>query len=156
MGLDDFSTSDNNTASSIARQSTRQGSQTTEEQDGAEEDDEPFKVVSGDKGRKKVFPTEEDWEETVEFIENEMGMSVGEVMNKSAGDRYQLLHQAILQRNGGERPSFHPTKECAVCGEEFVFPENWNFTRIRTEVVCNSHKIGQVMEEIGAINALKV
>lgn len=148
MGLESFSTGNTTSTSRSTKQSNNQKQQQTE-------DDEPFKTVTGDRGRKKVFPTEEDWNETVEFIEQQMGMTVGEVLNMKAGDRYQILHQAILKKNGSEATPFHPTKECIVCGKQFVFPKTWNFVRVQGEVSCPDHKIDKVMEEVGAVNALK-
>jgi len=84
-----------------------------------------------------------------------MNLSIDDVMSRRKADRYQLLHQAILGVKRDEGTPFHPTKECIVCGEEFIFPENWNFTRIKGEVSCNEHFIGEVMEKIGAVNAIK-
>lgn len=148
MGLDSF-----NTGGSTTSRSTNSQTNTQQKQD--DEDDEPFKVVNGDRGRQKVFPTEEDWEETVEFIEEEMNMTEGEVMNMSAGDRHEILHKAILQHEGDTPGGFRPTKECIVCGQDFVFPKNWNFTRIMGEASCNHHEIGEVMEAVSEVNQIQ-
>lgn len=148
MGLEDFSTGNTTKSRSTTNKSTQK-------KDRQSEDDEPFKVITCDKGRKKVFPTEDDWNETVQFIEDQMGMSISEVLNRSPENKYQLLHKAILKQNGSEGTPFHPTNQCIVCGEDFVFPESWNFTRIRGEAVCNDHDIGEAIEAIGAVNAIK-
>lgn len=148
MGLDDFSTGQSTTSRSTTRNRSSQTSSQSE-------DDEPFKVVSGNRGREKVFPTEEDWEKTKEFIEDEMGKNANEVLNMNPSDRHDILHQAILRINGADRAPFHTTNECIVCGKVFTFPGNWNFTRLRGEAVCNDHTIDETMKAIGAVNAIK-
>jgi len=153
MGLEEFTSSTQGTSTTTPQQTTQQQTtQTEEEEEGREE---PFKKVSGNRGRHKVFQTEKDWQEAVDFIEDQLGMSVDEVLDMSASDRYQILHQAILQKENLDDLNFHPTRECLVCGERFVFPSNWNFTRLKGEAVCNNHTAREVMREVGAVNALK-
>lgn len=146
MGLDQFSSGES-TAKNTRSTGTEQ--QETEEQNDL---DDAFKIISGDRGREKVFHTEEDWQETKEFIESEMGLSMNQVMNMSASDRHDILHQAILGREGLSDESIKHTKECVVCGETFVFPKNWRFERIKGEAVCEDHTIAEAMEAIHEVN----
>lgn len=154
MGLDSFASSGTNTSRTKSSANTGQTDSKSNDSE-KEEDTEPFKVVSGDRGREKVFPTEEDWEETVEVVEDDLHMSIGEVMNKSAEERHQVLHQAILKKNGIEQDSFIITRECIVCGETFVFPNKWNFTEFKNEASCNDHSIAEVVEEVGKVNSIQ-
>lgn len=148
MGLESFSTGGSTSTQTTSRQSQSQS------QSSSSDDTEPFKVVSGDKDRKKVFRTEEEWEETVAFLQEQMGLSADEVLNKRPSERYELLHQAILKVGEDENVPFHPTDQCVVCNEQFTFPNKWNFTRIKGEAVCNEHKIGEVVEAIREVSII--
>lgn len=145
MGLDDFSSS--GTANNVTRSNT-----TSRTKQQKQEEQDPYKVVHGDKNRKKVFATEEEWNETVEFIEEEMNMSIGEVMDMSADQRHEILHQAILKSEDNEKGGFRPTKTCVVCGKKFIFPKKWNFVLIKNEASCGNHEIGEVVENISGIS----
>lgn len=112
--------------------------------------DDAYKVVECN-GRKKIFPNEDDWNETVDIIENEMHMSIAQVMSMNPSDRYNILHQAILQKNGMHSVPFHQTRDCLVCGKTFTFPNNWSFVEFRGEPVCPDHKIEQVIQSYSNI-----
>jgi len=152
MGLDNF-TSGSVSNSTISNISKNANNDSTENQ---KEDTEPFKIVGGDREREKVFQTEEDWKQTKEFIEDEMDLDIGVVMDMEPGRRHEILHKAILGISGKENPPFHCTDECIVCGEDFVYPRNWNFTRLKGEAICNDHSIGEAVEKISSVNASKV
>lgn len=147
MGLEEFS--------SPGSKNTQPTTSTQQEQPEEKSKEDSFKVVECDRGREKVFPTEEDWEETVSYIEEEMMMSIDEVLNMRPSDRFQILHQAILKKNGYSEQEMHPKQDCVVCGERFVFPSNWNFTRIKGEAVCNDHSIGETMASIKQVNMVE-
>lgn len=158
MGLESFKTSSTRgTAKSgndEKKSSNQQSSSVDQEAKKEESNDQPYKVVGGDRGLKKVFPTEEDWNETVDFIEDTMSVSVNEVMNMPADKRHQILHRAILKREDGQQEPFHPKRNCMVCGEDFVFPGSWNFTRFNGEPVCHHHSIEEVVQKYREINTL--
>lgn len=147
MGLDSFRTSNTDTGG----QQKQQQQQDTSD-DG--EDSEPFKVV-GSGAKRKVFPTEEDWEETVEHIEEELGMSAGEVLSMPSEKRHDVLHRAILGKNGLASTPFYPKRNCIVCNETFVYPNNWNFTEFKGEPVCNDHTLSETMDAYRQINTLE-
>jgi len=146
MGLENFTSGKSTTPSPSKTAQT--------ETTNSQENNDPFKVVEDDKGREKVFKTEEDWEETKDIVEDDMGMSMDAVMSMPPGDRHQVIHQAILRLNGYDTQDFYGKKECVVCEEVFTFPANWNFTRLYGEAVCNDHEIGTVMAAVGTISSL--
>lgn len=154
MGLDDFTSGATNTASTTTRQP--QSSNEQKDNSGSEpvEEDDHFKVV-GNGAKKKVFRTEEEWQEAAEFMENEMDLNPQEVLNMSAGKRHDVLHRAILQISGMDKQPFHPTRNCIVCGETFTFPTNWSFTKFKGEPVCNTHSIQESVEAYQEINKIQ-
>lgn len=154
MGLDDFASGGTKTQSSKNSSSTSSSDSDDETQTNKVDPEDYFKVVSAGDGRKKVFETEEDWEETKEFIEVEMSMSMGEVLNMTPDKRHQILHKAILGDAGVEIDSFYQKRDCIVCGETFVFPHNWNFDKFKGEPVCLSHTLEEVHEAYEEINEL--
>jgi hypothetical protein len=144
MGLEDFSTESSSSSSTTGARSGTEKS---------EEDNKPFKTVSSSDGLQKVFPTEDSWEKTMEIVKEEVGCTEWELMNMESRKRHQVLHNAILKKNGQEGAEYSPVKHCLVCGEKFVFPSEWDFVRFKNEAVCPDHKIKDVMEEISAVNA---
>lgn len=141
MGLEDFNVSD-----------TRSGSRTTTgKEEKSTTKDDAFKVV-GSGPNQKVFSTEEEWDETAEYIENELRMNPQEVLNMSADKRHEILHRAILGKNGMRSPSFHIKRNCIVCGETFVFPNNWDFAEYKEEPACKHHTIKEVAKAHRQIN----
>lgn len=148
MGLEDFSSDDTEQTNQTVRQSTSEERETEEKEDGY------FKVV-GSGNNKKVFQTEEDWLETKEFIKEEMNKSVNEVLNMSAEKRYDILHRAILGRMGLEPSSFHPTRQCIVCGYTFTYPSNWNFEEFNGEPACKHHTIEEVKQAYEKVNSIQ-
>lgn len=153
MGLDDFTDSSSNTRTNIRKKGNKQHKTKNQETEN-EEDEDPYKVVSAGDGVKKIFPTEDDWKDTLEILEEEMGYSEWEVMNMGASQRHEVLHTAILKRNGSEGGEFSPIKHCIVCDEKFVFPNSWTFVRFKNEAVCRHHEVKEVMEEISEVNSI--
>lgn len=144
MALEDFSTSDTQAAGN-------KSTSTKTEEDEVTSKSDAFKVV-GSGRRAKVFPTEEDWKETEEYLKNEMRMNPNQVLNMSPEKRHQILHRAILGKNGMDSPDFHLKRDCIVCGETFVFPGNWDFVEYQGEPVCKEHPIRKAVEAYSEIN----
>lgn len=111
-----------------------------------------FKIVGAEGGKKKVFKTEEQWKQTVEFIENEFMMGIDRVMDMDPVKRHDILHRAILRKDKDESASFYPIRECFICDETFVFPNNWNFVNYKGESVCCDHTISEVSDKYESIN----
>jgi|APHM01.1.fsa_nt_gi hypothetical protein len=155
MSLEDFMSSGTLNTGRTANQETNQ-QQEKQEENKKSKTDEPYKVVGTDSRLAKVFPTKEDWDETLDVIQNEMDYTIDQVMNMESNKRHDVLHNAILKRNGSEGGEYAPTKRCIVCNEEFVFPSKWNFVRFKNEAVCKSHQVKVVMEEISRINSIDV
>lgn len=145
MGLDSFK-SDGNSGTN-----TSPKVDTTKEQKSI---DDAYKVFTADDGRKKVFQTEESWEEAVQFIQNELDMSIQQVENMNPTQRHDILHQAIIGEEGEVSQNFYPTRECLVCGKKFSFPTNWKFSKFKGEAVCCDHSVKEVLEEYREINEL--
>lgn len=153
MGLDEFTSGSTATASTTTTQTQSPANQEEESDNQPTEDDGYFKVV-GKQGKRKVFETEEDWEEAAEFMREEMELNPNEVLNMPASKRHDILHRAILQLDSMDKEPFHPTRTCIVCDETFTFPSNWNFTRFKGEPVCNDHEIKDVVQSYEQMNAL--
>lgn len=147
MGLDNFTSEDTTTTSTSQRQS-----KSPEPEDN--EDEEPFKVV-GSGADRKVFETEEGWQDAAQFMREEMDLNPNEVLNMPSSKRHDILHRAILQLDGMEQQPFHPTRDCIVCGVTFTFPRNWNFTKFKGEPCCNDHEIQEVVEAYRDINEIQ-
>lgn len=147
MGLDSFKSSSTTRTSSNSTQNTDQEKQKSVE--------DAYKVFTADDGRKKVFQTEEDWEEAVSFIENTLNLTVEEVEEMNPTERHDILHQAIMGEEDAISRDFYPTRQCMVCDETFSFPTNWNFTRFKGEVVCNTHTVDEVLEKFRKVNELE-
>lgn len=152
MGLDEFSKS-STTSNRTADKKQREFKAQDNESDKSEEES-AYKVVSTKGSLEKRFPTEEDWNKTIEVIENDMGYSEWEVMNMESSKRHQVLHNAILKKNDSDGGDYNPVKHCIICNKKFVFPSNWNFVKFRNEAVCTHHQVGDVMEEISKINSI--
>lgn len=153
MGLDDFISDNSTSQRRRSNSSSRTQTGETEEQEIPEDEQDPFKVVTDSKDRSKVFMEESDWKETKQYIEQEMDMTVAEVMNMSSIKRHDLLHRAILQHSEDERGGFQPVKHCVVCDKEFVFPNSWTFVEIESEASCPGHNIGDVMNALSAVKS---
>jgi hypothetical protein len=157
MSLDDFKSSGKLDNSKKKSKDVNEEKQKDKNDNGKKsKDDEPFKVVRTNSGLEKVFPKREDWEETLDIIENEMNYTVNSVMNMESNKRHDVLHNAILKRNNSEGGEYSPTKQCILCGEKFVFPSKWNFVKFRKEAVCKSHEVKKVMAAISEINSTDI
>jgi len=146
MGLDSFKSDDNSTTNTSPKVDT-----TTEQKSI----DDAYKVFTSDDGRKKVFQTQEAWEDAVEFIKNELNMSIQQVENMNPTQRHDILHQAIIGEEGEVSQNFYPARECLVCGEKFSFPTNWKFSKFKGEAVCCDHSVKEVLEEYREINDIQ-
>ena len=158
MGLDDFKSSGKLNTGRTATKDVDKEKQEEQNNDNNKKskNDEPFKVVSTNSGLEKVFPEREDWEETLDIIEDEMNYTIDRVMNMESSKRHDVLHNAILKRNNSGGGEYSPTKQCVLCGEEFVFPSKWNFVKFRKEAVCKSHEVKKVMAAISEINSTDI
>lgn len=153
MGLDDFVSDTSTSQRGKSNSSNRTQTTEPEEEETPENEQDPFKVVTDSKGRSKVFMDEDEWEETKQFIEESMDMTVAEVMNMNSIKRHDLLHRAILQHSEDERGGFQPVKHCVVCDKEFVFPNSWTFVEVENEASCPGHEIGDVMNALSAVKS---
>lgn len=123
-----------------------------EEQDSVDN----FKTIECDRQRQIVVPTENVWNTIVEIVEEEMWLDINEVLEMANSHTFQIIHQASLSAMGYEIQTSHPKKECVVCEETFVFPHDWDFTRIRGEVSCNQHSMRKVLNEVEQVNQLEM
>lgn len=147
------STGGTKTSTSTSNNNTSNASTSSEKE--SEEDDDFYKVVSCGNDRKKIFESEQQWDETVEFIEEELQMSIDEVMNMSARKRHDILHQGILKKDDEAPMSFYPIRNCIKCDTTFVFPNNWKFVKYKGEAVCPHHTISEVSEAYEDMNELE-
>lgn len=148
MGLDSFKS--DSTSTSSTNPSSPSVDTTTEQKSI----DDAYKVFTCDDGRRKVFQTEESWNKAVDFIENELGMSIQDVENMNPTQRHDVLHQAIIGEEGKVSQNFYPTRECLVCDKKFSFPTNWKFSKFKGEAVCCDHTVQEVLKEYRKINQL--
>jgi len=146
MGLDNFKSGSTSVNSSPSKNNSTTTSQKSIE--------DAYKVYTSDDGRKKVFQNEEDWNEAIDFIEQEFGISEAEVENMSATERHDILHQAIIGEKGNLSQNFYPTRQCIVCDEVFSFPTKWNFSKFKGEAVCNTHTVNEVLDTYREVNEL--
>lgn len=151
MGLEQFS-DDSSTSNTSTSNKTTTSKQDSSDNESDESNDDAFKVVGSGSGKKKVFETEEDWKSTVDFIQNEMDMSVNQVMSMNNEKRHTVLHKAIMKNMGAEPESFHPKRECAICNNVFIFPNYWRFVKYRGETFCPTHTLEECEEEVEEIN----
>lgn len=146
MGLDNFKSE-----SASVNTSQSKSKSTTKEQQSV---DDAYKVYTSDDGRKKVFQSEEDWNDAIDFIQEEFGISESEVEHMNATERHDILHQAIIGERGKLSQNFYPTRQCIVCDEVFSFPTKWNFSKFKGEAVCNTHTVNEVLDTYREVNEL--
>jgi len=140
MGLDNFSNEDSQATSDT--QTNSGGGGTTKKKKKSD----PFKRV-GMKPKQKVFQTEEDWERTVEWIENKLGYGIDEVLNWPTHIRHKALHRAIIKSKSGEdAEEFNIHRKCFVCDYEYSFPHDWDYEEYKGETVCGEHEFAEVKE----------
>jgi len=151
MGLEQF-TDDSSTSNTSTNGNTTTTKQKSSKSEPKNSDNDPFKVVGSGSGKKKVFETKEDWKSAVDFIQNEMDMSVNQVMSMNNEKRHTVLHKAIMKSMGAEPESFHPKRECAICDNVFIFPNYWRFVKYRGETFCPTHTLEECKEEVEEIN----
>lgn len=151
MGLDQF-TDDSSTSVTPNTSNNTTKNRDSSSGNSDEPDNEPFKVVGSGSGKMKVFETEEDWKSTVDFIQNEMEMSVNQVMSMENEKRHTVLHKAIMKNMGAEPESFHPKRECAICDNVFIFPNYWAFVKYMGETFCPKHTLEECEKEVEEIN----
>jgi len=135
MGLDSFKSEGTSTSNTQTNSTT---STSTTSSDGY------YKTFQLNDGRKKVIKTEEEWNEIVEFVETQFRITEEELLNEDSETRYDLIHKAKLGSTEADTSSFYPKRECFVCGEVFSYPTNWSFAKYEGEVVCKTHKVGEV------------
>lgn len=140
MGLDDFATEESQSSSN-----TRNSGGGDNSSKKTKTRSEPFKTV-GVGTKRKVFQTEEDWERTVEYIENHMGFDMDEVMGWPNKIRHKALHVGIMKSQHNEVEDFNVFKQCFVCGKKYNFPHDWDFMQYRDSAVCGSHEYSEVKE----------
>lgn len=141
MGLDDFATEESQSSSN-----TRDSGGGDDDSDSSKKTksrNDPFKTV-GVGAKRKIFQTEEDWERTVEYVENHMGFEMDEVMSWPNNIRHKALHVAIMKSQGNEVDDFNIYRQCFVCGKTFNFPHDWDFMQYQGSEVCGSHNYEEV------------
>lgn len=136
MGLDNFKNEDSQSPRSTSSNSGGKKKSSK---------NEPFKRVGFGKTT-KVFQTEEDWERTVDYIENEMGFSIDEVMGWNHKFRHKALHVAIINSRSDKEKEFTVEKKCFVCGRTFSFPHSWDFMEYEGSPVCPGHSYEDVVD----------
>ena len=97
--------------------STNQKQNNTTRRNNSEDDE---LVCFGQPPTQKCFH-KEDWEEVKRYIREEMKYSVSEVVNSSGEERYELLHEAKLGKEGALEPEESEntsTNRCGVCGKD--------------------------------------
>lgn len=144
MGLDDFKSED---SPNTSKNNTNSNSGNSSKSDGKKDSkkNEPFKVVGFGRNT-KTFQTEEDWDITVDYIEEEMGFEIGTVLNWPNQYRHKALHVAILNGKLGENAEFDVEKECEVCGRTFQFPKEWDYMEYRDTITCPTHEFREVVK----------
>jgi len=149
MGLDDFKSQGSTVSQSSTSSNTSNQPQTEEKPI-----EDAYKVFTCDDGRKKVFQDEEEWDEAIDFIENELGVSEEKVVDMNPTQRHDVLHQAIVGERGKMSQNFYPTRQCMICDEVFSFPTKWNFSKFKGEAFCNTHTVKEVIERYREVNEL--
>lgn len=125
-----------------------------DDEDESQQSVDHFKVIKCDRQRKIEVPSEDVWDSIVAVVENEMWLDIDEVLDMEDSHTFQIIHQASLSVLGYDIQTSYPKKECLVCGETYVFPHDWDFTRVRGEVSCNYHSMSEVVEKIERVNQL--
>lgn len=144
MGLESFTTGDTKSTASKSSQTT---SSSVDEQ-SSEDTGSPsnYKVI-GSGASKLTFETEDDWESFVTFVEDGLGFDMDRVLGWSEDKRRDFIGHAHSFRNDELLVDEHEvTQECLVCGQEYVFPHNWDFILFKHQAVCKSHTMGEVAE----------
>ena len=144
MGLDSFKTEESRSKTQKSEESDN-NSKSKNNSSSKKSKHDPFKTV-GVGRNKKVFETEEMWNDVVEYVEEEMGFEMSNVLNWSDRFRHKALHIAILNSRLDENREFNITRTCFVCGETFKFPDNWNFVEYKGNELCPTHEFGEVLE----------
>lgn len=140
MGLDDFKTEESQSSSNTQNGGggNDDSGSTTQTQNN------PYKRV-GVGTKQKVFQTEEQWERTVEYVENGLGFDIDEVMGWPNKIRHRALHVAIINsKSDGESEEFDIFRQCFVCGKTYNFPHDWDFMQYNGSAVCGSHEFSEV------------
>lgn len=150
MALDDFKTSDGPSNSSGGSSSSSSSSKSGTRSNVSTRwykkiDNGILKISEG--GKSTVFKTKEEWLEVLELIEKEFGISEDEFEDLSREKQYKLSKVASLTVNGNDLDGEEVTRECLVCDELFVFPNNWDFEEFEGYAVCPDHTMGDVKEE---------
>jgi len=138
MGLDDFTTEESQSSSN-----TRNSDGGDNSSKNTKSRSEPFKTV-GVGAKRKIFQSEEDWNRTVDYIDNHMGFDMDEVMSWPNNIRHKALHVGIMKSQGNKTEDFNIFRQCFVCGKEFNFPHDWDFMKYQGSVVCGSHQYEEV------------
>jgi hypothetical protein len=144
MGLDAFKSGSTSTSNKSSTSSSSKSGKSSG----------PYKTFRASDARKKVIKTEEEWNEVVNFIETNFGISEDEVMEMDADTRHEVLHKAILGNSDADTGDFYPTRECFVCDEVFSFPTSWSFCKYEGQAVCKDHTIEEVQDAHEEMNEL--
>jgi len=142
MGLDDFK-SEGSTKTKQKSSSSSSNKSSSSKSGKSSSKNEPFKVV-GVGNKTKTFKTEEQWDEAVEYIEDELGFDIENVLNWRNQYRHRVLHVAIVNTRLKKNETFDVTKDCDVCGHTFEFPRDWDFMEYKSIITCPEHEFEEV------------
>lgn len=146
MGLDNFTTENSGFSTG-----GRGGNKSTSVNHGNEHN--AYKIIwNGEYGipienNEIVVQTEEEWEKIILFVNDEMNISTKDLNSKSKERKFNIIQKAVDCLNGNKREMYSEKRNCMVCGEEFNFPEDWNFVEFDDFICCSDHKISDVMKE---------
>lgn len=145
MGLDNFTSEDSKGGGSQSSDSKSSDSSSNADDSTSSSQNDPYKRV-GVGNHVKVFHTEDDWERTVDYLENEMGFDIDEVLSWKPQYTHKALHVAIINSKGIGDLEFEVTKECMVCGHIYNFPHDWDFVTYKEEPVCPDHEYQEIIK----------